>query len=141
MNPTWKHWTTVALIALAIIAFVLFAARFSGATTQKSGNSLGVVTYTMNPNLYLAGYVVDYAIIGEADALSMRVKPLATYLLFDENLLFCGVPAEKLDGHENPVVFVYSRISSRRVGGVGCHDLIEVRDIKPEIRDVRGDTK
>jgi hypothetical protein len=125
-----KYWTSVALISLGIIMFVLFAARFSGATTTSKRNSLGVVTYTVNPYLYEAGAIVDFAVIGQNEALSMRVKPLATYILFDENLLFCGVPVEKFDGHDNPMVLVYERQSHRLVNGIACHELIMVRGME-----------
>ena len=128
---TLKHWTAVALLALAIVMFVLFAARFAGATTtSRRTNSLGFIPYTENPNLYLVGDIVDYAIIGKADALSMRVKPLATYILFDENILFCGVPVEKFDGHDNPMVLVYERHSHRLVNGIACHELVMVRSME-----------
>ena len=88
--------------------------------------------YTVNPYIYEAGEIVDYAIVEKGEGLSIRVKPLATYLLFDDNLLLCGVPADKINGHENPMVLVYRRVSSRMISGIGCHDLIEVRSIEPE---------
>ena len=87
--------------------------------------------YTVNPYIYEAGEIVDYAIVEKGEGLSIRVKPLATYLLFDDNLLLCGVPADKINGHENPMVLVYERVA-HKISVVGCHELVEVRSIKTE---------
>jgi hypothetical protein len=124
---------TILGFMIVIILFVVCVTIFSHATTTKPReNSLGVITYTINPYIYEAGSIIDYAIIGENEGLAIRVKPLATYMLFDETILFCGVPAEKLDGHENPMVLVYERQSHHRIDGLGCHELVGVRDIKGE---------
>ena len=88
--------------------------------------------YDVNPYIYEAGEIVDYAIVEKGEGLSIRVKPLATYMLFDDNLLLCGVPADKINGHENPMVLVYERVSHKLVAGIGCHELVEVRSIKTE---------
>jgi hypothetical protein len=88
--------------------------------------------YTVNPYIYEAGAIADYTIIDGGQGLNLRVKPMATYMLFYDNLLLCGVPADKINGHENPMVLVYRRVSSRMISGIGCHDLIEVRSIEPE---------
>ena len=127
-----KYLLTLFGLAALITIVVLAASVFSHASTTSYRNSLGVSMYTINPYIYEAGEIVDYAIVEKGEGLSIRVKPLATYLLFDDNLLLCGVPADKINGHENPMVLVYRRVSSRMISGIGCHDLIEVRSIKAE---------
>ena len=128
-----KYLLTLFGLAALITLVVLAASVFSHAsTTSQHRNSLGVPMYDVNPYIYEAGEIVDYAIVEKGEGLSIRVKPLATYLLFDDNILFCGVPADKINGHENPMVLVYRRVSSRMISGIGCHDLIEVRSIKTE---------
>ena len=127
-----KYLLTLFGLAALITIVVLAASTLGHATTTQHRNSLGVPMYTVNPYIYEAGEIVDYAIVEKGEGLSIRVKPLATYLLFDDNLLLCGVPADKINGHENPMVLVYRRVSSRMISGIGCHDLIEVRSIKAE---------
>ena len=127
-----KYLLTLFGLAALITLFVLAVSTFGHDTTTQHRNSLGVPMYTVNPYIYEAGEIVDYAIVEKGEGLSIRVKPLATYLLFDDNLLLCGVPADKINGHENPMVLVYERVAHKMVDGVGCHELVEVRSIKTE---------
>jgi hypothetical protein len=122
-------------LAALITIIVLVASTLGHAMTTNSrnnSNGLGVIMYSQNPYIYEAGSIIDYSVIGESEGLSIRVKPLATYMLFDENILFCGVPADKINGHENPMVLVYERVARRMVDGVGCHNLVQVRSIEEE---------
>ena len=127
-----KYLLTLFGLAALITIVVLAASTLGHATTTQHRNSLGVPMYTVNPYIYEAGEIVDYAIVEKGEGLSIRVKPLATYMLFDDNLLLCGVPADKINGHENPMVLVYERVSHKLVAGIGCHELVEVRSIKAE---------
>jgi hypothetical protein len=129
-----KYILTLFGLAALITLFVLAVSTFSHATTTSHRNGLGVIMYSQNPYIYEAGSIIDYSVIGESEGLSIRVKPLATYMLFDENILFCGVPADKINGHENPMVLVYERVDRRMVDGVGCHNLVQVRSIEEEKR-------
>lgn len=132
-KKTAAYWLGVILIAAAIAAFVLFVSSLGNATTtSQHKNSLGVLMYTSNPNIYEAGSIVNYAIIGKSEGLVIRVQPLATYALYTDEILFCGVPADKIDGHENPMVLIYERQAHRLVDGLGCHELVRVSDIKAE---------
>jgi Kef-type K+ transport system membrane component KefB len=127
------YWLGVVLAAAGIVAFVLIASGLGRASTTSSHrNSLGVVMYTINPNIYEAGSIVNYAIIGKSEGLVLRVQPLATYALYTDEILLCGVPADKIDGHENPMVLIYERQAHKLVDGLGCHELVHVRDIKAE---------
>ncbi len=130
-----KYVLKVFGLAALICLFVFLAFLTSHAatvSTQKHDNSLGVVMYDKNPNIYEAGEILDYTIIGKNEALNLRVQPLATYALYSDEILFCGVPADKLDGHENPMVLIYERVSHRMIDGIGCHELVSVKDIKGE---------
>ena len=124
--------TIFGLAAIITLILLLTAGYGHAMTTNSRNNGLGVIMYSQNPYIYEAGSIIDYSVIGESEGLSIRVKPLATYMLFDENILFCGVPADKINGHENPMVLVYERVDRRMVDGVGCHELVEVRSIEGE---------
>jgi hypothetical protein len=128
-----RYLLTLFGLAALITLILLLTSGYGHASTTSTAhgqNTFGALIYNHNPNTYLAGSILDYAIVGQSEGLSMRVKPLATYMLFDENVLFCGVPADKINGHENPMVLVYERVDHRMIDGVGCHDLLEVRDVK-----------
>jgi hypothetical protein len=60
----------------------------------------------------------------------VRIQPLATYSLFTEDILLCGVPADKFIGKSNPLVLTYKTKASRLVQGIGCHDLVRVDEMK-----------
>jgi hypothetical protein len=128
-----KYLLTVFGLAALIVLVVMIAATLGHATTtSQHRNSLGVVMYEQNPNVYEAGEVVNYVILDHNKGLVLRVQPLAAYALYTDEILFCGVPADKLDGHENPMVLVYEKVAHKMVEGVGCHELVTVRDIKGE---------
>ena len=57
---------------------------------------------------------------------------MGTYMLFDEAILFCGLPVEKFKGITEPFVLTYKRTASRIVQGIGCHMLVRVDSIKPK---------
>jgi hypothetical protein len=127
------YWLGVIGIAALIVAFILAVSAMGNATTtSQHRNSLGVVMYTINPNIYEAGSIVNYAIIGKSEGLVIRVQPIATYALYTDEILLCGVPADKIDGHQNPMVLIYERRSHKLVDGLGCHELVRVADIKAE---------
>ena len=127
-----KYLLTLFGLAALITIVVLAASVFSHASTTSYRNSLGVSMYTINPYIYEAGAIADYTIIDGGQGLNLRVKPMATYMLFYDNLLLCGVPADKINGHENPMVLVYERVAHKTIEGIGCHELVEVRSIKAE---------
>jgi len=117
-------WFVVAVIAM-MWALALHA---SGAVTTKHENSLGVVQYTSNPLMYQAGGVADAPnSVSNIDGnLNLRIKPLGTYMLYDESILFCGMPIDKFRGVASPFVLTYKRAASRTIQGVGCHELVRV---------------
>jgi hypothetical protein len=100
------------------------------AATTKRSNSLGVVTYDSNPMVYVAGNVVDVSSI--ESALNLRFQPLATYALYDQNILLCRTDliTTKFQGKHNPLVLTYERQAHRTVNGVGCHELVRVDNLE-----------
>ena len=64
--------------------------------------------------------------------MNIRFQPLATYSLFSENILICGVPQEMFANKRNPMVLTYKTKASRIVQGIGCHELIRVDEMKTQ---------
>ena len=99
-----------------------------GKTTAPPKNSLGAIVYTDNPFIYKAGAILEATNVH--DNLNLRVNPLGTYQLFDENILICGLPIELFEGKVNPVVLTYTRSAPRMVDGVACHQLVRVDNME-----------
>ena len=66
------------------------------------------------------------------DTVNVRINPLGTYMLYDESVLFCGLPVDKFQGVTEPFVMAYERVARRTVQGIGCHALISVHSLKTE---------
>ncbi len=114
---------------IAVIAMLWALAAYSRAAVMtKHENSLGVVQYTSNPLMYVAGSLASTsdAVANVDGNLNLRVKPLGTYMLYDESILFCGMPLEKFRGAGASFVLTYKRAASRSVRGIGCHELLRV---------------
>lgn len=134
-DPWGMETATPLAILLAVIITILLvlAAVFPvhGATTIKHNNSLGAVQYQNNPNTYKVGHIVSGANVD--GNLNVRLQPLATYGLFTEEILLCGMPIDKFpENGAAPVVLTYRTQASRLVQGVGCHALVRVDEMKME---------
>jgi hypothetical protein len=57
------------------------------------------------------------------------VHPIWTYMLFDQQILFCGVPIDKFEGVSTPFAITYERQAHRSVQGVGCHTVVKVDNV------------
>ena len=122
-------WGTVITGAL------LLAAYAHGSTSStKRGNAIGSVQYQENPFTYKVGKV--YAVGVVDNNLVLRIQPLATYVLFSEDILFCD--REKVVsmfvGKRNPFILTYKTQASRLIQGIGCHEMVridEMRDTQP----------
>jgi hypothetical protein len=91
------------------------------------------VQYTENPYLYEA--VQSLAEVTEVDGnMNLRVKPIGTYMLYDDNLLLCGLPTDAFQGIREPFLMTYERVSHTSVRGVGCHRLVRVDNIESNER-------
>ena len=121
-----KYLFTIFGIAALITLVVLAASVFSHAsTTSQHRNSLGVPMYDVNPYIYEA--VIAVTNVSEINGnLNLRVRPVGTYLLYDETVLLCGLPLDKFQGVSEPFLMTYERQSHETVRGVGCHELLRV---------------
>ena len=66
--------------------------------------------------------------------LNLRVRPVGTYMLYDEAVLFCGMPIDKFEGITEPFLLTYERVSHHSVQGIGCHVLVNVSEIKRKVQ-------
>ena len=120
-----KYLLTLFGLAALITLFVLAVSTFGHATTTQHRNSLGVPMYTVNPYIYEA--VIAVTNVSEINGnLNLRVRPVGTYLLYDETVLLCGLPLDKFQGVSEPFLMTYERQSHETVRGVGCHELLRV---------------
>ena len=130
-----SYWIRI-FFAVAVITAVLLlanAAHCSTPTIQKHDNGLGVIMQNDNPYVYEA--VQTIAEVTEVDGnMNMRVKPVGTYMLYDDIVLLCGLPIDKFSGITEPFLMTYRRQSSHMVRGVACHDLLRVDSIVPNER-------
>src|SRR5260370_9966678 len=124
----------VAIVVLMGLLAALLACPLNFAhasTTSKTQNSLGTVSYDTNPLMYTAGFLTKTSdAVTEVDGnLNLRINPLGTYMLFDEAILFCGMPIEKFRGVEEPFVLTYERQAHRTVQAIGCPNLLTVNHV------------
>ena len=128
-----SYWIRIFFAASVITAVLLLANAAHCSTGDKHPNSLGIVQYDVNPLMYEA--VQTIAEVTEVDGnMNMRVKPVGTYMLYDDIVLLCGMPIDKFSGVTEPFLMTYRRQSSHMVRGVACHDLLRVDSIVPNER-------
>jgi hypothetical protein len=123
------------MLWMAIVMFVYIAIGKLAHGEVSEGqhrNTFGALTYTVNPYMYEAVAEVIEA-TNVDDNLNLRIKPIGTYMLFDEQLLICGLPVDRFRGMEYPYLITVERVSHHSVGGVGCHDLVRVNEIVPDM--------
>ena len=134
MSEGTKVWIAIGALLLCLVAIGHCS------TTPKKSNTTcwlpeGCVTqYTDNPLIYKAGSIAPNGdAVSDIDGnLNIRIKPLNTYMLYDESILFCGLPTEMFNGKTEPFVLTYERVSHHSVRGVGCHELVAVHSLKTE---------
>lgn len=120
------------LVGLTLLVLVFMAGRAHCTTTSQRSNSIGATTYNTNPYTYLP---VDNVIeVTNVDGnLNFRVHPVGTYMLFDQNVLFCGLSTEeKFTGANYPFLMTYETAAHRTVRGVACHNLLRIDNIEPK---------
>ena len=130
-----SYWIRIFFAASVITAVLLLAnaAHCLPVTTKPQTNSLGTLSYNDNPLMYEA--VQTIAEVTEVDGnMNLRVKPVGTYMLYDDIVLLCGMPIDKFSGVTEPFLMTYRRQSSHMVRGVACHDLLRVDSIVPNER-------
>jgi hypothetical protein len=109
---------------------LLLCTGLSEAAISKHSNSLGTISYEVNPYTYEVGSVVTGFDIDDGKGLVLRIQPLGTYALFTDDLLFCGNPVDRLAGKHNPLAITYETVAHRTVRSVGCHELIRADELK-----------
>jgi hypothetical protein len=127
------YWIRVFSFAFVITILLFLANSAHCSTTKPQTNSLGVVQYSINPYIYEA--VQNIAEVTEIDGnMNLRVKPIGTYMLYDDNLLLCGLPTDAFQGIREPFLITYERVAHISVRGVGCHRLVRVDNIESNER-------
>jgi hypothetical protein len=119
------------LIGLTVIVLLVLAKAGRCSTTKPQSNSLGVLQYNDNPYIYEAvGQLIE---VTEVEGnMNLRIKPIGTYLLYDDTVMLCGLPVDKFHGITEPFLMTYRRQSSHMVKGVACHELLRVDQIVPK---------
>jgi hypothetical protein len=116
----------------AVIVLLILSGLGHCATTHTSHNSLGTIAYQENPYNYIVASAKDAKVVAEGKATSLRLQPMYTYALYDEQLLLCGDESDRLNGTSQPMVLTYERRAHRVVEGIACHELIGVNELKPK---------
>ena len=128
-----SYWIRIFFAASVITAVLLLANAAHCSTGDKHPNSLGTLSYNDNPFMYEA--VQTIAEVTEIDGnMNLRVKPVGTYMLYDDTVLLCGMPVDKFSGVTEPFLMTYERRAHHIVRGVACHDLLQVNSIVPNER-------
>jgi hypothetical protein len=124
----------VFVIMMAILTLITaISGHCTTTSSQKNrSNAFGAVIYQENPYAYIAGYAEQVFEVGSHQGMVLRVQPLSTYELFSVDFLFCGYPVDLFQGKENPIVLVFEKQDHRMIEGMGCHNLVDVKEIKPE---------
>ena len=129
-----SYWIRVFFAAFVITgALLLVNAAHCSTSGEKHSNSLGIVQYDVNPLMYEA--VQTIAEVTEIDGnMNLRIKPVGTYMLYDDIVLLCGMPIDKFSGVTEPFLMTYERLAHHMIRGVACHDLLRVDSIVPNER-------
>jgi len=123
-----SYWIRILFAASVITAVLLLANTAHCSTGDKHPNSLGTLSYNDNPLMYEA--VQTIAEVTEVDGnMNLRVKPVGTYMFYDDIVLLCGMPIDKFSGVTEPFLMTYERRAHHIVRGVACHDLLRVDQI------------
>jgi hypothetical protein len=134
MKEYLKVWGLTLFLLLLLL--LVIADTMHGSTNPKKSDTTcwlpeGCVTqYVENPYTYKVGAITDASIIGDNEGVVVRIQPLATYSIFTEDILLCGVPSDKFTGKNNPLVLTYKTRASRMVQGIGCHELVRVDNME-----------
>lgn len=129
LNKLITFFSLGAMITFILLVMLLMGTAHCAVTSKPHDNSLGVLQYQENPNTYVEGAVMEASII-DKNAVVVRVQPRGTYGLYTEDIMFCPGAIPKLQGKANPMVLVYERTSHQLVGGLGCHNLKYVDEVR-----------
>lgn len=126
-----SFWLMAVLTATAVIALVLSFTMLAHGTTTRQQNATGFVQYIENPLMYVAATLApnQRSVTSVDGNLNLRIKPLGTYMLYDESILFCGMPLDKFRGIGEPFLLTFERVAHRTVQGIACHNLVRVDNV------------
>lgn len=129
----YKDGILAPALILLMVATLLIA-HACASVGKRHDSSIGNVMYDTNPLMYQAAYIAqgDNAVTNVDGNLNMRLAPLGTYMLYDESVLFCGLPVDMFRGKKEPFVLTYERAARRVVRGLGCHTLVRVDSMQAE---------
>jgi len=134
-----KHSTVMQLLAglgLVVVLLVMAFPAHCSTSAPRHDNSLGVVIPYDNPFVYNFGNIQSGTVIRDRKsdrlATNIQFQPYGTFELYSEQLLFCGNAADDFRGMTGPIVLTYERVAHTMVGGVACHNLLNVTKVTAE---------
>ena len=119
----------IVVISMMILMLLLcLVATGHCTTTAKHSNSLGALQYTENPLQYLEAAVVSGVVHseGKQEYTAIRFQPTGTYILYTEDITFCGDEADTFNGKRGVIVVAFSKLQHHR----DCFDLYSVHEVK-----------
>jgi hypothetical protein len=121
-----------ALILFAVTVVLILASSMAHCTTSAPRpNSLGLDQVYTNPNTYLLAVPLEAVALEDGKYVTIRFAPYNTYALYDESILFCGVDSvRKFEGKSGVVVVIYETRAHTMYRGLGCHELVNVFEVK-----------
>ena len=121
-----------ALILFAVTVVLILASSMAHCTTSAPRpNSLGLDQVYTNPNTYLLAVPLEAVALEDGKYVTIRFAPYNTYALYDESILFCGVDSvRKFEGKSGVVVVTYETRAHTMYRGLGCHELVNVFEVK-----------
>jgi hypothetical protein len=130
MNNCEEGWKCKTIVVILLVLLCVVWAKCATTSGSKHENSLGVPMFQDNPYTYKAGTVIDVIGIKNGKGMVIRLQPTRTYALFTEDILFCDFPIDMFQGMMNPILLTYKTQDSRSIDGIGCHELVQVDQIK-----------
>lgn len=120
------------LLAMALMGGSLAHGMTSG--PRRTDNSLGVLISEDNPFTYNMGIVAHGEIITDAkgrEYTAIRFAPYGVPVLMFQDILLCDNQADSLMEHKlKVVVLTYERRAHTMANGVGCHELMDINEVK-----------
>lgn len=133
-NETLATKILATLVILGILLLLAVPAAHCSASSPRTQNSLGVVLSDVNPYVYNVGVMTTGTYLYDSKgriSTNIGFAPYGNHMLYPENLLFCGDVAQQLLEHQQTViVLVYGRQAHSTIEGIGCHELLTVKEIK-----------
>ena len=134
-----KSVAKTMLLGAFVLAMIVALAFDSHCMPARHDNNIGAVIADDNTNIYLIGLPVDGKVFEcrkNAICTNITFRPYNTDLLHTESILFCGNEVTSFAGKTGVLALAYRRQGSYANGGVACHDLISVFEVKAAATEV-----